>query len=166
MGICDVSNIFDAESKSVFRFWSACQFLRVIRHNWNGKKKTIIQNLFFKNLTCQWRMGNWLKFSVEKTSRIEHSHLSLIQIISIKLCSVTQMNKLHCATKKKVSCEKKRPVDFGSWGPIKQPYVGRFSRSIRRDEFSTSKVWDTYYFYLIFSYVTISMKISETYRID
>jgi len=27
---------------------------------------------------------------------------------------------------KKVSCEKKRPVDSDSWGAIKQPYIGGF----------------------------------------
>ena len=68
--------------------------------------------------------------------------------------------------KKKVSCKQKKPVDSDSWGPIKQPYVSGFSRSIRRGEFFTSKVWDSCYFCLIFSFVMISMKIFETYRID
>jgi len=54
----------------------------------------------------------------------------------------------------------------GSWGPIKQHYIGGFSRSIRRGEFFTPKVWDSFYFCLIFSFVMISMKIFETYRID
>ena len=33
--------------------------------------------------------------------------------------------RLHCATKEKVSCEKKRLVHSDSWGSIKQPYVRR-----------------------------------------
>ena len=45
-----------------------------------------------------------------------------------------------------VSCEEKRPVDSDSRGPIKQPYVGGFSRSIRKGEFSTPELWDYCYF--------------------
>jgi len=78
----------------------------------------------------------------------------------------SKARKLHCATKKKVSCEEERPVDSDSWGPTKQPYVGRFSRSVRRGEFSTPKVWDSCYFCLILSFVMISMKIFATWRID
>jgi len=36
------------------------------------------------------------------------------------------MLRVHCATKKKVSCEEKRPVDSDSWGPIKQPTSADF----------------------------------------
>jgi len=68
--------------------------------------------------------------------------------------------------KKKVSCEEKRPVDSNSREPIKQPYVGRFSRSIRRDQFSIPKIWDSCYFCRIFSFVMILMKILETSRFD
>jgi len=47
--------------------------------------------------------------------------------------------------KKKVSCEEKWPLDSDSWGSIKQPYVGGFSRSIRRGEFFNPKVWNCCY---------------------
>ena len=38
----------------------------------------------------------------------------------------SKARKLHCATKKKVSCEEKRPRDSDSWGPINNPTSADF----------------------------------------
>jgi len=86
---------------------------------------------------------------------LEKSFTVLNYFLPIWTCSLYTVRQ-----EKKVSCEEKRPVDADSWEPIKRPYFGGFSRSIRRGGFSTPKVRDSCYFcrYLYQGFSTSSVK--------